>query len=68
MPSGLMSLFAEKINWQVNGEVPRAIGLLPQLYEKFLASIDQTVVLLWKNCCAISGLICSPGANNQQQG
>ena len=52
MASGLMSLFAERINQQVIGEVLREIGLLPQLYEQFLTTDDRTVVSLpCKNYC-----------------
>lgn len=54
MASGLMSLFAERMNQQVIGEVLRTIGLLPQLYEQFLATDDQTVVSLpGKNYCRV---------------
>ena len=52
MASGLMSLFAERMKHQVIDEVLREIGLLPQLYEHFLASDDKTVVSLpWRNYC-----------------
>ena len=54
MASGLMSLFAQRMNQQVIGEVLRSIGLLPQLYEQFLATDDQTVVSLpGKNYCRV---------------
>jgi len=46
MASGLMWLFAERMNQQVIGKVLREIGLLPQLYKQFLASDDKTVVSL----------------------
>ena len=54
MASGLMSRFAERMSQQVIGEVLRANGLLPQLYEQFLASDEQTAVSLpGKNYCRV---------------
>ena len=54
MASGLTSLFAERMNQQVIGEVLRAIRLLRQLYEQFLATDDHTVVSLpGKNYCHV---------------
>ena len=52
MASGFISLFAKRMNQQAIGKVLREIGLLPQLYEQFLATDDRTVVsLLCKNYC-----------------
>ena len=57
MASGLMSRYAEQMRQVVIGEVLKAIGLLPQLYEQFLATDDQTMVSLPdKNYCRVVSL------------
>ena len=54
MASGLMSLFAERMNNQVIGEVLKEIGLLLQFYEQFLASDDKMVVSLPRKNCHVT--------------
>ena len=57
MASGLMSRYTEKMRKVVIGEALRVIGLLPQLYEQFLARDDEMMVLLpCKNCCRVVSL------------